>query len=322
MFGSDPYVHIATIDQEIRSEIIYNTLNPEWNESYDIVMYDRGSQVISFTVFDFDMANNTKCLGKAEFEVNKVPFNTRVQKTLHLTGVDKGSIVVSCTYIPMASSRKSGTTAEKSKHTHIPRGVFKGERTAVDDDNEGENDVLFDLPMEELNSDEQLLTGDLALHNPDSDADYQQALSQAGLGILTISNIRLRNLKVGAVASWKPCVSFLVGSTQKQTHSKKNIVNPEFEERFAFVIKDQTMLERIVVKVLDKRKMMTGSRQVGEAVVSLYDLLNMGMGTGSTGQGAAMMIEKEYKVESEQVDCMVGFKMQWFCTSASVAHPR
>lgn len=311
VFGSDPYVDIETIDQDIRSEIIYNTVNPEWNESYDIVVYDRGSQVISFTVFDFDMTNNTKCLGKAEFEVNKVPYNTRVQKTLHLTGVDKGSIVVSCMYIPMASGRKA---SEKSKHTRIPRSVFKGERTAADDQEEGENDVLFDLPMEELTTDDQLVSGDLALQTADNEPEYQQALAQAGLGILTISHIHLRNLKVGAVGNWKPCVSFLVGTSKKQTRSKKNIVNPEFEERFAFVIKDQTMMERIMVKVLDKKKMLTGSRQVGEAVVSLYDLLNM----GSNGQAAT--IEKEYKVESEQVDCMVGFKMQWFSTSA--VHPR
>ena len=309
MFGSsDPYVDIETIDQEIQSEILYKTTNPVWNETYDIVVYDRGSQVISFTVSDFDVTQNHKCLGKAEFEVNKVPYNTRVQKTLQLKGVDQGSIVVSCVYIPMAAA-KAGD--KKSTLTQMPKSVFKREHTGDDDEDEGEKDVLFDLPIEELHSDEVLISGDLALQSPAEELDTH-TLAQAGLGILTISKIRIRNLKVGASASWKPCVSFHVGTAKKQTRSKKNMVNPEFDEHFAFVVKDQTMAERILVKVLDKKKIMTASRQVGEATVSLYDLLNLKSCIGPQGS----VIEKEYEVESEVVDCVVGFKMQWFSTAA------
>lgn len=312
MFGSDPYVDIETTDQDFRSSIIYNTVNPEWSESYDIVVYDRGSQVISFTVFDFDMANNTKCLGKAEFEVNKVPFNTTVQKALHLTGVAKGSLIVSCTYIPMSSAHKTNSSgaassaAERSKQrARMPRSVFKGSRTA-DEDDEGEKDVLFDLPIEELNSDEVLISGDLALQSAEDTTPVPAHLSHASLGILTISNIRLRSIRAGASGSWKPCVSIHVGVLKKQTKSKKNIVNPEFDERFAFVLKDRSMMERILVKVVDKKKIMAQSRQIGEATVNLYDLLHM------SSSGKAATIEKEYEVVSDNVDYMVGFKMQWF----------
>lgn len=314
MFGSDPYVDIETTDQDIRSSIIYNTVNPEWNESFDIVVYDRGSQVISFTVFDFDMANNTKCLGKAEFEVNKVPFNTTVQKALHLTGVAKGSIVVSCTYIPMSSAHKTNTAggdansaAERAKaRARMPRSVFKGARAANDDDDEGENDVLFDLPIEELHSDEVLISGDLALQSHTATMPIPAQLAHASLGILTISNIRLRSIRAGATGNWKPCVSIHVGVLKKQTKSKKNIVNPEFDERFAFVLKDRSMMERILVKVVDKKKIMAQSRQIGEATINLFDLLHMG------SSGKAATIEKEYEVVSENVDYMVGLKMQWF----------
>ena len=315
MFGSDPYVDIETTDQDMRSSIIYNTVNPEWNETYDIIVYDRRSQVVSFTVMDFDMANNTKCLGKAEFEVNKVPFNTTVQKALTLTGVSKGTLVVSCTYIPMSSAHKTNaggnsavplTAAEKARQNarRMPRSVFKGASQA-DDEDSGEKDVLFDLPIEELNSDEMLITGDLALQKIDEPSPITP-LAHAGLGILTISSIRLRSIRAGANGNWKPCVSFHVGVMKKQTHSKKNIVNPEFEERFAFVVKDRSMMDRILVKVMDKKKIMTQSRQIGEASVNLYDLLHM----GASGQAAT--IDKEYEVVSENVEYMVGFKMQWF----------
>lgn len=315
MFGSDPYVDIETTDQDIRSSIIYNTVNPEWNETFDIIVYDRRSQVVSFTVMDFDMANNTKCLGKAEFEVNKVPFNTTVQKALTLTGVAKGTLVVSCTYIPMSSSYKTNgdnnaaplTATEKARQRtrRLPRSVFKGANQA-DDDDSGEKDVLFDLPIEELHSDELLITGDLALQKID-EVSPSTPPTHAGLGILMISSIRLRSIRAGASGNWKPCVSFHVGVMKKQTRSKKFIVNPEFEERFAFVVKDRSMMDRILVKVMDKRKIMTQSRQIGEASVNLYDLLHM----NASGPAGAT-IDKEYEVVSENVEYMVGFKMQWF----------
>lgn len=313
MFGSsDPYVDIETIDQEMRSETIYSTTNPEWNETYDIVVYDRGSQVVSFTVSDFDVTNQNMCLGKAEFEVNKIPYNTRVQKTLQLKGVDKGSIIVSCLYVPMATARGQGESDKDKKRRRMPRSVFKGEVANLDDDESGERDVLFDLPMEELHSDEVLISGDLALQMPEEDNEGPGAAVNPGLGILMISKIRLRSLKAGAGSAWKPCVSFHVGTTKKQTRSKKNMVNPNFDEHFAFVIKDRTMTERILVKVQDKNRIMA-SRQVGECAVSLFDLLNQRV-TGP--QGAT--IDREYEVESEIVDCVVGFKMQWFSTQSSV----
>jgi Ca2+-dependent lipid-binding protein len=314
VFGSDPYVDITTIDQDIRSEIIYNTLNPEWNETYDIIVYDRGSQTIEFSVFDFDMTNNTKLLGKAEFEVNKIPYNTQVQKTLMLTGVERGSLVVSCLYVPMAAVR----TTQKTKKLKIPVSVFKTSATdGAGEGAEGEADVLFDLPMDELTSNETLLSGELALQTSfggdgeDGSGGRHNMAAGAGLGILMVSGIKLRNLKVGASASWKPCVSFHVGVTSKQTRSRKNTVNPEFDERFAFIMKDQTAMERIQVKILDKNKLMSNSRQVGEVAVSLFDVLNAGGGVN----GAPAAIEKEYKVESETIDCMVSFKMQWFSTT-------
>ena len=308
--GSDPYVEIETIDQEMRSETINGSVNPEWNETYDIVVYDRGSQIIFFTVFDADnmMTKQDMCIGKCEFEVNKIPYNTRVQKTLQLKGVDKGSIIVSCFYIPMATAHS--VSEREKRRRRMPRSVFKGENLNLGDGEDGEKDVLFDLPMEELHSDEVLISGDIALTPQDDELDAP-ALSQAGLGILMISKIRLRSLKAGAGSSWKPCVSFHVGTTKKQTRSKKNMVNPEFDEHFAFVIKDRTMMERILVKVHDKNRIMAASRQVGEVSVSLFDLLNM-KSVGPNGT----MIDKEYEVESEIVDCVVGFKMQWFSTNA------
>jgi hypothetical protein len=38
IFGSDPYVEIrSTREQLLKSECIYSTLNPEWEETFDVV---------------------------------------------------------------------------------------------------------------------------------------------------------------------------------------------------------------------------------------------------------------------------------------------
>lgn len=57
VFGSDPYVLARTMQQEVRTAVKYYSLNPEWNETHDFMVYDRESQTVSLEVFIRDMNN-------------------------------------------------------------------------------------------------------------------------------------------------------------------------------------------------------------------------------------------------------------------------
>jgi len=298
IFGSDPYVEIETIDQLLKSETVFSTVNPQWDEAFDIVVYDRGSQVLSFQVFDWDAGGNNKSLGRAELEVYKLPFNRKKHLTLQLTGADKGSIVVSCVYMPVGVS----APAAKRKPCSPLQPAFKGGMFA-------DADVLFDLSPDQLQSDDVLLSDDLAIDHLDVEADRSLLLS-SGLAILTISHINLRCLK--ADHGWKPTVSFTLGAKTSATHQRKAFSAgsppPPFEERFVFVVKTNAKSDSIYVKIMDKKKIMSGKKTVGGVHVPLIELIQL------SEAGSVAVIEREYAVQSD-IDCLVTFKMQWASAS-------
>mmetsp|Transcript_28204 Transcript_28204/g.62456 ORF Transcript_28204/g.62456 Transcript_28204/m.62456 type:complete len:970 (-) Transcript_28204:129-3038(-) len=299
IFGSDPYVEIrSTREQLLKSECIYSTLNPEWEETFDVVVYDRGSQVVQFQVFDFNSAGSDKSLGTAELAVSRC-IDHRKQKTLTLKDVEAGSIVLTCVYVPVGAARYGGQGGEEP----LPPGsIFKGLNQPSNQD-DADEDVLFDVPMAEMTSNDTLISGDLAL---ESNEDGGQDPSLLQMAVLVISNIKLRSVKAG-MGHWKPAVSFHVGTQSMKTRSQKNILNPEFDDDFVFVIRNAASVEKILVKLLDKNrgKLLSGSRQIGEVSISLYDLMNMHTG------GAPAVKEKEYQLESEVGEFMIGFKMHW-----------
>jgi hypothetical protein len=247
---------------------------------------------------------NNKSLGRAELEVNKLPYNRKKQKTLQLTGADKGSIVVSCVYMPVC------TTCPNATKVPMPLPLSSCPKFGESGDYDEERDVLFDLPPEELLSDDVLLSDDLAMDHLDVEADRSLLLS-SGLAILTISHIDLRLVDPHSGHSWKPTVSFTLGTKTMTTHLRKaSSLHHPFEERFVFVVKTNAKSDSIFVKVLDKKKIMGGVKTVGSVLVPLIGLINL------SGSGSAAVIEKEYGVLSKGgEDCMISFKMQWASAS-------
>jgi Ca2+-dependent lipid-binding protein len=52
LVSSDPYVQIQCLDQTYRTTTKYSTLNPIYNESFDLIIYDKLLQTVEFTVYD------------------------------------------------------------------------------------------------------------------------------------------------------------------------------------------------------------------------------------------------------------------------------
>lgn len=50
VFGSDPYIIAKTMQQEVRTAVKYYSLNPEWKETHDFMVYDKDSQNVAIEV--------------------------------------------------------------------------------------------------------------------------------------------------------------------------------------------------------------------------------------------------------------------------------
>lgn len=134
LFGqSDPFVEVKSVDQMVKTKTKYGTINPEWNERVNVLVYDKDSQIVDLTVYDSDISRMNTLLGRSTVKLSSVPPNVKTNKTLLLADVDTGSIEVLLEYIPISAAGSSTKNALTE-----------------------EDDVLFTLTKEAL-TDEMLL---------------------------------------------------------------------------------------------------------------------------------------------------------------------
>ena len=143
IFGSDPYVCIKTTEQTARTAIKSYDCNPVWDECHDLVVYDKASQVVHFSVYDADMVHLETFLGRASIRLEQVAPYEEVRTSLELRDVSHGAMVVSYQYIPIASAVTAAAAAAAA-------GDCTGEDAAEQEELEG---ILYDMEEAELNND-------------------------------------------------------------------------------------------------------------------------------------------------------------------------
>ncbi|EDR23375.1 hypothetical protein EDI_182720 [Entamoeba dispar SAW760] len=90
IYTSDPYVVFTSEGKKLKTQIIDCTLDPIWNEKFD-VKYNIGETVV-FELFDHDTVGSDDPLGKAEW---KVPAMNNGETTYHILKIDvKGYLYI------------------------------------------------------------------------------------------------------------------------------------------------------------------------------------------------------------------------------------
>ncbi|TVU39434.1 hypothetical protein EJB05_12853 [Eragrostis curvula] len=87
---SDPYVVLYVRPMfKVKTQVIDDNLNPEWNETFDLIVEDKETQSVIFEVYDEDKLQQDKKLGVAKLAVNSLePESTREISLKLLHSVD------------------------------------------------------------------------------------------------------------------------------------------------------------------------------------------------------------------------------------------
>lgn len=318
IFGSDPYVLMkpTLFGEENRTTTKYNTLNPEWNETFDFMIYDKDSQQINLTVFDYDMTTMEKMLGKAVIDISRLPFNKQIQRHIRLTDTDRGELVVSLLYIPIIThSEQVKKQAAEEELKDILFDVSKTELSnelIISHETLQQEDDLRDFEDKGSFSDVSNNThyttviganGKPALQRMNTMQQFAKGQITEAVGVLTVSQIRVSGLKVSTFTAFRPFVSCSVGSKVRNTKYQKGIANPVFNESFSFIIKD-TQMDRLAIKVFDKSKW-TAHKLLASLDLSLMDVVNSNGGT----------LEQKYMLESEHQECYISLKLTWLASA-------
>jgi len=322
LMGCNPYVIAKSLDQTFRSKPSYGTRHPKWDESFEVMVYDLATQVIEVSVWDADPGFDT-CLGKCIVGLKKVTPNERHQKTLPLSEVNTGSVVVSYEYIPM---RRGADDSDEDD-------------SDSDDNDTDDEDVLFTFTPEELNNDildmddEEIERNEMRrmrrrlknkgrggegseyddspeINRLRSRRDSHVRVSRRfnndiSVGIMTVSNIHLRNLKVPQMVfnSFKPFVELSLLDRSKKTKPQPGTTLPHFPETFSFIVKDIES-QSLVVRVKNYKSItVRGDSLLGETTIPLADVMEDGDNT----------VEQEYLMNGPTSEFFVGLRITISC---------
>jgi Ca2+-dependent lipid-binding protein len=114
---SDPYVTLYVRPMfKVKTKVIGNNLNPEWNETFELIVEDKETQSVILEVYDEDNLQQDKRLGVAKLAVNNIQPETPSEITLKLMQSldslkikdygDRGSLHLKVTYHPFTKEEQ------------------------------------------------------------------------------------------------------------------------------------------------------------------------------------------------------------------------
>lgn len=298
--------------QTFRGKTVYGTRNPEWGETFELLVFDAETQRVEIAVMD-----GSATLGKLSFGLRRLKQSQCVNLTLQLTDTDTGELDLSYEYLPL---KREGGDDE-------------------DYDSEDE-DILFPLSKKDLNSDVLFTTEEeLAASrehrstphhrpslatSPGSPYDgydgegggsgvkprgshlgagrmvvSQRFAAKYAVGILSVSMIHIRNLKVESsmFQTARPYVEVSIADKHKRTKPVSGTAFPHYPEAFTFIVKD---LPEQKLRVDVKNKLKVGeSKLLGSIAVRISDVLASGG-----------VLEREYILGGAQAECYVGLRLE------------
>jgi hypothetical protein len=330
-FSCNPHIYAESDrSQTFRSKTVHGSSNPEWGETFELLVFDKKNQRVEIEVLD-----KKAPLGRATFEISQVKSGENASVSLQLEDGDGGELDISYEYIPL-------------KYDDLN-----------DEDSDSDNDdILFSLKKSDLESDvlcnnEEEILGLQEHHDrvkrrtkllsprskqqaqdasdtptspaptspaptsPDGDATpaskrrssylgagkrvvSQTFAAKYSVGILSISLIHVRGLHVGTLlfqAALKPYVVLSVDDKVKRTKPVSGTTFPHYAESFSFILKDLTERE-LHVQVMNKLSM-RHDKLLGTAKVPLSDVVSSGG-----------VLEQEYILHGSQSECYVGLRLE------------
>lgn len=120
---SDPYVKIQYGNEKRKTKVLYKTLNPKWNQTFEFL--DDGSQ-LELHVRDHNAILASSSIGNCVVEYHRLPANEVSEKWIPLQGVKKGEIHVQVTRrVPDFQTRPSMESDSLSIKAHTISGQMK-----------------------------------------------------------------------------------------------------------------------------------------------------------------------------------------------------
>ncbi|KAL5199034.1 hypothetical protein ABZP36_002546 [Zizania latifolia] len=122
---SDPYVILYVRPMfKVKTKVVDDSLNPEWNETFPLIVEDKETQSVIFEVYDEDKLQQDKKLGVAKLAVNslepEVPSEISLKLLQSLDSLknkdkDRGTLHLKVTYHPFTKEEQMEALESEKK---------------------------------------------------------------------------------------------------------------------------------------------------------------------------------------------------------------
>ncbi|KAF5313977.1 hypothetical protein D9611_006774 [Ephemerocybe angulata] len=295
---SDPFA-VFTLDgaKVFKSDTKKKTLNPEWNESFDLTVPSRVGSEFKVELFDWNQIEQAKSLGEGVIDLARIEAFELSEQNIPLYTPkhgQKGHVRVRLVFQPaiIAKTRKNTSTLTSTGRALTQIGglparggtrvlnVFKrnkqkGESTA-DLSALPEPAPVSQVPSGQASKpigagDEQLNAGVAAF--PSMENGYQ--VTGAEPGTLRVTVVDAKDL---GSSDWKPYVTFRVGDKEHKTKHTGRTATPEWNESFKCAASAHT--QKIYLWVHD-HKTLGKDKDIGEAEVDIWRHIQPDSGVSS-----------------------------------------
>ncbi|XP_052403573.1 extended synaptotagmin-2-A-like isoform X1 [Carassius gibelio] len=218
---SDPYGVIKLGNQLFRSKIIKETVNPKWNEVYEVFVYDHPGQNVEIELYDEDH-DKDDYLGSLTINVDELEKEQKVDEWFVLDDVATGKLHLKIEWLSLLP------TPDKLDEVLSSIKADKGQA------NDGLSSALL---LVHLDSAKNLPRNPLEFNN-------------AGLKKGTVNKAIKSSKNVTSVPS--PFVQFTVGHKSFESKTRYKTTEPLWEEVFTFLIHNPKCQE-LEVEVKDAK---------------------------------------------------------------------
>lgn len=248
---SDPYVEVRYADEIEKTAVMFQTLNPVWNnEVFEFLVFNDDMTRVELNVYDYNLASSPDFLGNVSFDFNPETSGEEQPLDLCLLGVTTGRLQVAVTYFRLKEAEVRKKAVDDLLGS-LPQHIIVGD--IIDPD--------FALPLVDTATDYREMKQfqstvaskkkrkslfDGIFRNVSSSAEGFVIGQSSILGVLMISRIACRDLvspsggnKSLALSSFSPYVQFEINGLTRATKTSRGSLNPSFFDEYkAFILRD------------------------------------------------------------------------------------
>eukprot|EP00903_Cladosiphon_okamuranus_P007574 g7348.t1 len=245
---SDPYVSVKLgLQQHMKTDVKSRTLNPRYDETFDLLVYERSVEVMEFEVFDHDSGpSDDDLLGSCQLPLSVLMADVESSHNIPLSNTKTGSLLLKATFVPLSSGKQRVAPVDEDVLVNVASGDITDDVVAADTYT---NLSADGQPIKVASEPKPSKKGPAV--DPSTLTPHAVTPSDTSMGVITVMGIECKGVKPG-----ERYVSVICGNHKRKTAVIEGMSEFACPEVFNFLIRGA---KAAVVEFLLKEKEMIGS---------------------------------------------------------------